>query len=93
VKLLSELGFKVGETEHFDVMANDVGVVEKIRLSIKDEDTFAAKKIIIKRAGLEESSYEPKGEKLNCPTKCEMTISSIEKPVLIESPDGAADSA
>ncbi len=49
MKLLSELGFKVGETEHFDVMANDVGVVEKIRLSLKDEDTFAPKKIIIKR--------------------------------------------
>jgi hypothetical protein len=49
VKLLSELGFKVGETEHFDIMANDVGVVEKIRLSIKNEDTFAPKKIIIKR--------------------------------------------
>jgi len=62
-------------------MANDIGIVEKIRLSLKDEDTWTPKKIIVKRAGLEESSYEPQGESLNCPTKCEMTIENIEKPV------------
>jgi hypothetical protein len=46
---LSELGFKTGETEHFDVMANDIGIVEKIKVILKDEDTYAAKKIIVKR--------------------------------------------
>lgn len=90
---MSELGFKTGETEHFDVMANDIGIVEKIKVILKDEDTYAAKKIIVKRAGLEESTYEPKGEILDCPTKCDMTIANIEKPIQIESPDGAQDSA
>jgi len=32
VKLLSESGFKVGSTDNVMIMANDVGVVQKIKL-------------------------------------------------------------
>jgi len=43
-------------------MANDIGLVEKIKLSMKDEDTWRPIKIVVKRAGLEETTYETKGE-------------------------------
>jgi len=79
--------------DNFDVMANDIGVVEKIRLLMKEEDTWNPVKIIVKRAGLEETTYDVKGEGINCPTKCEMTIANIEKPIKIESKDGEQDSS
>jgi len=61
-----------------------------------DSDTWNPIKIVVKRAGLEETTYEPEGESLNCPTKCSMTLENIENPVPVKylgPPDSASADA
>lgn len=80
-KLLSESGFAVSSVKNYNVMANDIGLVEKIKVSMKEEDSWRPLKIFVKRAGLEETSYETKGEQIDCPAKCSITIANVEKPI------------
>jgi len=78
-KILTEDGFEQGSTETVTINAMDVGQVYGIVLSETQSDSWTPEKISVKRAGIEESVFEAKGQMLNCPNQCAITL-SLPKP-------------
>jgi len=90
-KILSEDGFTEGTTEEIEINAKDVGPIHGIIVSQTVHDPWALGIIVVKRAGQEESTFDPKGEELNCPLRCSLTIMNTKKKGNYEVPPDTGD--
>jgi len=61
-RILSEKGFEKGTTTKMEVIAKDVGVIFGCTLSETVTDNWIPEKIIVRRAGREESIFMAKGD-------------------------------
>ena len=73
-KILSETGFGIGEVKQILMQNNDVGLIYGIKLCTEGTDVWVPETISILRAGSENSEFDPKGQKVGCPSSCCLTI-------------------
>lgn len=73
-KILSEHGFKRGDTEEITIQTQDVGTIYGIVLSLYKSDNWTPEEIIVKRAGREVSKFLAKGQSIKCPLQCSISL-------------------